>query len=324
MFLVHYIFWLSTLLLLQNQAYAAAIACNAVTEVSQTFSFSGTNTWPSGSTTRNYTIGTAPNDVTLTFTNNQLVTAMPGDPTQRTHGNIANTVTISSNGGYAANTLLSTFALSTSRAINKLSFTITDEDSNTSSGNNFFDRTISTTNAGVTTAITADVGANQTINVGTGTATATSSADCNDTDNNCNIYLEFNRTGITSASTEFRAAHTGTSTTQRIGFNQYAWCLPRMPTVKVQKITTGHTGAGGTFTFADTNLTGAIASISTTAPSTATPASPTALAATAIDTDVTITETPAAGFTLSTATCSDANRASTGNRSIKLIKTYLL
>jgi hypothetical protein len=86
-----------------------------------------------------------------------------------------------------------------------------------------------------------------------------------------------------------------------------------MPTVKVQKITTGHTGAGGTFTFADTNLTGTIASISTTAPSTATPASPTALPATTINTDVTITETPASGFALSSATCTDANSGSTGN-----------
>ncbi len=223
------------MLLCVGKVSAAAIACNAA-EVSQTFNFSGTNTWPSGSTTRNYTIGTAPNAVTLTFTNAQGVgvTPMTGDPAQRTHGNIASTVTISSDGGEAANTLLSTFSLSTgSRAINKLSFTIADQDR---AASNFRDRTISTTNAGTTTAITADVAANQTIVVGSGQATATNSADCDDTDNDCNLFLEFNRTGITSASTQFRAAHTGTSTQQRVGFNQYAWCLPRHPRVNAIKL----------------------------------------------------------------------------------------
>ena len=299
MFLVHYIFWLSTLLLLQNQAYAAAIACNAVTEVSQTFSFDRTtNTWPSGTLTKSFSVGTAPNNVNLTFTINQFVTSITGDPQlEPLFGNIVDPLKVSSSGGQATGTTLSRLTLTPSRAINKLSYTIVDIDGPNAGGgtNNFRDRVIVNSSAGFPTAI--PVNSSVSATVGTGTITANSGSNCASNSTACNAFPEFNLSNITSATADFVAVHSsGTSTQQAIAFSQYAWCLPRMPTVKVQKITTGHTGAGGTFTFADTNLTGTIANISTTAPSTATPASPTALAVTTIDTDVTITETPAAGF----------------------------
>ncbi|MCP5176768.1 MAG: hypothetical protein H6997_04330 [Moraxellaceae bacterium] len=213
---------------------AAAIACNAA-EVSQTFNFSGTNTWPSGTTSKSFNVGSGSNAVTLTFTNTQAVTPMSGDPQLQTLGNTANTLSVSSNGGYTGGTLLSTFALSTNRTINKLSYTIMDEDQFNGGGYLFRDRTVSSTNVGFTTAITAQVGANQTISAATGTATATNSAGCDDTDNSCNIYLEFNQTGISSASSQFIAAHTGTSTQQRIGFNTFAWCLPKT-TLTLRKV----------------------------------------------------------------------------------------
>ena len=315
-FLIHYIFLLSLFLLTQNQVYAAAIACNAVTEVSQTFSFdSTTNTWPSGTLTKSFGVGTAPNNVNLTFTINQLVTPITGDPQlEPLFGNIVDPLEISSSGGQTTGTTLSTLTLTPSRAINKLSYTIVDIDGPNTGGrsNNFRERVIVNSNAGFPTAI--PVNSSVSATAGTGTITANSGSSCASNSTNCNAFPEFNRTNITSATASFIAVHSsGTSNQQAIAFSRYAWCLPRMPTVKVQKITTGHTGAGGTFTFADTNLTGTIASISTTAPSTATPASPTALPATTINTDVTITETPASGFALSSATCTDANSGSTGN-----------
>ncbi len=218
----------------QTKASAAAIACNA-NETAQTFSFSGTNTWPSGTTSKSFNVGSGSNAVTLTFTNTQAVTPMSGDPQLKTLGNTANTLSVSSNGGYTGGTLLSTFALSTNRTINKLSYTIMDEDHFNGRGYLFRDRTVSSTNVGFTTAITAQVGANQTISAATGTATATNSANCDDTDNSCNIYLEFNQTGISSASSQFIAAHTGTSTQQTIGFNTFAWCLPKK-TLTLRKV----------------------------------------------------------------------------------------
>jgi hypothetical protein len=86
---------------------------------------------------------------------------------------------------------------------------------------------------------------------------------------------------------------------------------PKPARVAVRKITVG--AIGGAFSFAATNLASAPPSITTTATNTAFPASPTAINVTNYNTPVTITETPAANFTLTSATCSDANSAVTGN-----------
>ncbi|MET3377577.1 hypothetical protein ABIC89_006658, partial [Variovorax boronicumulans] len=85
----------------------------------------------------------------------------------------------------------------------------------------------------------------------------------------------------------------------------------KMPTVKVQKITLG--GVGGPFTFSQTNLASAPVGITTTAAATATPATPAAINVTALGTAVTLTEAPPAGWTLTSATCTDANGSTTGN-----------
>ncbi len=82
-------------------------------------------------------------------------------------------------------------------------------------------------------------------------------------------------------------------------------------TVALQKITSG--AIGGPFTFAVSNLASTPAAITTTATNTATPAAPAAINVTAFNTAVTITETPATNFTASSATCTDANAAVTGN-----------
>ncbi len=85
----------------------------------------------------------------------------------------------------------------------------------------------------------------------------------------------------------------------------------RRPTVSVQKITTG--AFGGPFNFADTNLTGAVANINTTATNTATPLSPTRMIATTTGSAVTLTETAPLTFVTAGVTCSDANSVVTGN-----------
>jgi hypothetical protein len=86
---------------------------------------------------------------------------------------------------------------------------------------------------------------------------------------------------------------------------------PKPATVTLQKITTA--AIGGPFTFTATNLASNPPAVTTTAASTATPASPTAINVTAYNTAVAITETPAANFSATAATCSDANSAITGN-----------
>ena len=208
-FLMHYIFLLSLFLLTQNQVYAAAIACNAVTEVSQTFSFdSTTNTWPSGTLTKSFGVGTAPNNVNLTFTINQLVTPITGDPQlEPLFGNIVDPLEISSSGGQTTGTTLSTLTLTPSRAINKLSYTIVDIDGPNTGGrsNNFRERVIVNSNAGFPTAI--PVNSSVSATAGTGTITANSGSSCASNSTNCNAFPEFNRTNITSATASFIAVH---------------------------------------------------------------------------------------------------------------------
>ena len=85
----------------------------------------------------------------------------------------------------------------------------------------------------------------------------------------------------------------------------------KIPTFKIQKITTG--GFGGPFSFAQTNLASTPAAISTTANNTAAPVSPTAIEASTIGSAVSLTETVASGYQLVSASCADANSAVTGN-----------
>ncbi|MBG1231174.1 beta strand repeat-containing protein [Aestuariivirga litoralis] len=79
----------------------------------------------------------------------------------------------------------------------------------------------------------------------------------------------------------------------------------------LQKITLG--GAGGAFTFSQTNLASTPASITTTAASTATPASPTPINVTTIGSAVTLSEAALGGWFVSAGSCTDANGAVTGN-----------
>lgn len=85
----------------------------------------------------------------------------------------------------------------------------------------------------------------------------------------------------------------------------------KIPTLKLQKTTLS--GFGGPFTFLQTNLTSTPTSITTAVPSTPTPSSPTAIYVSSIGTAVTLTETSASGFFITSGSCTDANSANTTN-----------
>ena len=95
---------------------------------------------------------------------------------------------------------------------------------------------------------------------------------------------------------------------QAIGIGNLTWSSGA---VRVQKITSG--GVGGPFAFTQTNLLTTPADITTTIANTVTPASPAAHEISAPGTNVTITEPLLSGWSLTTATCTDANSAVTGN-----------
>jgi uncharacterized repeat protein (TIGR01451 family) len=83
------------------------------------------------------------------------------------------------------------------------------------------------------------------------------------------------------------------------------------PIVRVQKITTG--GVAGPFTFTQTNLASAPAGITTTTAGVADPVAPGAITVSTVNTAVTLTETVVVGYALTSASCTDANSAVTGN-----------
>ena len=84
----------SSLSIQTNIAYPSQIACNAA-EVSQQFAFGGSNTWAGGTLTKSFVVGSAPNNVTVTFTNTQSAPTIAGDPSLQTLGNIASSLRIS-------------------------------------------------------------------------------------------------------------------------------------------------------------------------------------------------------------------------------------
>ena len=83
------------------------------------------------------------------------------------------------------------------------------------------------------------------------------------------------------------------------------------PVVRVQKITMG--GVAGPFTFTRTNLVSSPAGITTTTAGVAAPVSPSAITVSTVGTAVTLTEIVVAGYSLTSASCTDANSAITGN-----------
>ena len=86
---------------------------------------------------------------------------------------------------------------------------------------------------------------------------------------------------------------------------------PKPASVAVTKTTLG--AKGGPFSFTQTNLASTPASISTSSIGVAAPASPTAIAVTALNTQAQLTETLNPAFTLTSASCTDSNSAVSGN-----------
>ncbi len=86
---------------------------------------------------------------------------------------------------------------------------------------------------------------------------------------------------------------------------------PNAATVAVQKITLG--AAGGPFTFTSTNLASNPAAITTASPSTSYPAVPAPVLVTTVGSAVTINEPAVTNFTLTAASCTDANAVNSGN-----------
>jgi uncharacterized repeat protein (TIGR01451 family) len=203
-------------------------------------------------------------------------------------------------------TIKSTFTLTFSVPVSNVSFTLVDIDGGT--GNVFNDTVkLSSVPAPGFPAATA-VGSNVTYTAATGTATANGAIVSNATSD-----LTVNFAGPLTSLSVVHIADNASGTnpqTQVIAIDDVSFTVTPT-TVSLQKITTG--AVGGPFTFVQTNLAGAPASITTTTAGVAAPASPTAINVSTLSTDVTVTETPATGFVATAASCTDANSAVTNN-----------
>lgn len=225
-----------------DQANAAPAAACSGGEVQQSFSFAAAG-WPDGTLTKSFTVGAAPNQITLTFTSSNaggraFDAGFPGGQTT-TSGNLVNTVR-HSHSTAPANSYLSTFALTANRPLNKLKYVVTDVDFSTG---NWQDQIVVSANNGASVFPTSMVGGvRHTINAATGTATATTNFNCAATDASCNVTVNYNLNNITSSLSDFRTGPSvATASAQNIGWNSFEWCLPPSANLSITK-TNGQTG----------------------------------------------------------------------------------
>ena len=142
-----------------------------------------------------------------------------------------------------------------------------------------------------------------------GTRTAQSTSNTNLTNTNGNIRFRFPQQ-VTQVTIRYisAAANQNPSSSQEIFIGDLSWESGEM---RVRKTTTG--GVGGPFAFSQVNLLTTPGNITTTVAGSPAPASPAAHEIGAPGTNVTVTESPASGWTVTAASCTDANSAVTGN-----------
>lgn len=288
-----------------GQAYAQSATCTAGEEQLVNYDFNAPAvTWNAGDLTDNVTVGTGAGQTTL-------ATAITGGnhnagtPVIGTRGGSTNSLNIEVNRTTAAqvNTITFTFG----RAITKLRFVTSDLDFAT---NNYRDRiTVTGTDAlgaASTPTATAVNGANVTIagNV----ATATTAANCADTSTACNATFNFSTPVrvVTLVYSNFNV--TGNPTDQFIGISNLDFCVPTVGRVAVAKTTTADVG---TFNFTATNLAAAVPAVTTV--TAGTPATSAQVNITTLGTATTVSETIPANWSLTGATCTDSNGATSGN-----------
>lgn len=207
-------------------------------------------------------------------------------------------------------TRVQTTTLNFSEPVYEVTFTVWDIDGGpnySEFGSTFNDIVVFNSSAGRPTS--AVVGAFVDYTASTGRAFA--SADVNVTDDRGNITVKFTGpvTWVTIQHIAGAVPGTNNPTNQWVFIEDVSW--KRRPTLTLQKVTTG--AAGGPFAFSQTNLESAPSDITTASADIAAPDSPSSILVTSIGTAITLTETVAAGFILTEASCTDTNSAITGN-----------
>jgi hypothetical protein len=288
-----------------GQAQAQSTPCTVGDEQLVTYDFNAPAvTWNAGDLTDSVTVGTGAGQTTLGTTvvggNHNA-----GTPYIGTRGSFANSLNIEVN--RTTNVETNTITFTFGRAITKLRFVAADLDY---AANNYRDRvTVTGTDAlgGASTPVAAaTIAANVT--AAANVATATTVASCGDASAACNATFDFSTPVkvVTLVYSNFNV--TGNPTEQYIGISNLDFCVPTVARVAVSKTTTADVG---TFNFTNTNLASAVPAVTTVTAGTAATSAQVDIAT--LVTTTTISETIPAGWSLTGATCSDSNGATSGN-----------
>ncbi len=292
-------------LCLPISALAQSSACSA-NEQQVTFNYAS---WVAGSTgPLAFTAGTGLGQVTLTsqFTAD---TYISGTPLISTTGNTSALVILVD---HVTTPVTNTFSVGFNRAVTKLRVIVSDIDTSGIGANNYQDQmTVTGTDAlGAVALPTITATTPARVSVSGNVATAVAGAGvCSNTQNLCDASFDFINPTLSFSVTYGNGPNvSGNPPQQLIGYHDFSFCVPTSGSVTHRKISTNGVGA---FAFTNTNLVApATALVTTTA---GTPVTSATNNIVLLGAAATLNETPVAGWTLASASCTDANAAITGN-----------
>ncbi|MDO9403232.1 MAG: hypothetical protein Q7T87_04315 [Polaromonas sp.] len=194
----------------------------------QTFGFGGANTWPSGTTSRSFAVGSGPTALTIGFVLTPSSAYVVPYPMLDTLSTTPNSLEIDHD-GTAAGALLSTLAISFSRPVSKLRLVAMDIDSVVDGSNRFQDQIVvaaSLGGAAVTPSLTAVNPSRVTISGGTATAVI-NSGNCTTAQTACNVTIDVVQP-VTAVTVNIRSGpNTGNNTSlQATAYNSFGFCVP--------------------------------------------------------------------------------------------------
>jgi hypothetical protein len=256
----------------------------------------------SGVTITTHTVPTG----TATFSTNP--TDADIDPTNSYSGSSPGVIVLGMDAASDTGTAYQTTTITFSPAVYNLQLTMRDIDGGVNY-NNFNDIVDFSSNAGLPTSW--DNASGVDYNSATGRASANQSIGITDETGNITVTWAGPVSSVTI--THIAGPKLGSPSnpsTQIVYIDDLVFSTAATATLKLKKVSNGGTG---TFSFTQTNLSSTPGNITTSAAGTPAPVSPTPIAVTTLGTAVTLTETPAAGFAVTAASCIDGNSAVTGN-----------
>jgi uncharacterized repeat protein (TIGR01451 family) len=214
-----------------TRAQAQTANCST-NEITTTFTFGGVNSWPSGTTSKTFTVGTAPASAGMGVVLTPSVAFDGNYPQLDQLSTTPNSLEIDHDGNAQAS-LLSTMVINFSRPVTKLRFTAMDVDSVTTGGSRFRDQLVITANnAGAVQPVTLTAFNTSRVAVTSNAAGATATAtlnggNCTTASDACNVFVNVAQT-VTQVIVAFRAGPgTGNGTTlQAVAYNTFGFCMP--------------------------------------------------------------------------------------------------